>query len=339
MTARRTIRLGIAFGASLVGFVSDRAACASEGDSIVQLEYSVAGGCPDEAAFTAGVRARAPRFATGGAVSTPSWRITARRDADSESAFTGRISMRDTEGRATARDVSGATCREVIAALELIGALTIDAKATVTDAPPESAPPLPPPTVPAPAPAPMPMPTAAEEPRRWQLGIAGRADLHAGIAPSAVVALGGLVELRARHPGWWSPSMRVGFARTFESSAALTTGGSAVFVLTMGTLDLCPSRADLGRFSVAGCLRGELGELWGQGRNINPPREQPPLWAAVDGLARGEVALVGPFSFAITAGLRIPIVRTRFFFQPDATVFRPAAVGSLAGLELVVRLL
>lgn len=195
MTARSTIRLGIAFGAAIVtSVVSDRAADAADGDLLVQLEYSVAPACPDEAAFVRDVRARAPRFDVGAAASARSWRITARRDADSEGSFTGRIAMRDAGGRETVRDVSGATCREVIAALALIGALTVDAKPPASDAPPVSEPPLvsepppvpppalPPPATPAPAPAPRPAPVPAppttEEPRSWQLGIGARADLH-----------------------------------------------------------------------------------------------------------------------------------------------------------------
>ncbi len=66
MTARSTIRLGIAFGAAIVtSVVSDRAADAADGDLLVQLEYSVAPACPDEAAFVRDVRARAPRFDVG----------------------------------------------------------------------------------------------------------------------------------------------------------------------------------------------------------------------------------------------------------------------------------
>jgi hypothetical protein len=127
--------------------------------------------------------------------------------------------------------------------------------------------------------------------------------------------------------------------RTLETSTALSGSGTAAFVLTMGTLDLCPSRWTVEPLSATACLRGELGVLHGQGRDVTPPKEQSPLWMAVDGLVRGELALFGPLSIAMTAGLRVPLVRTRYFFRPDTTVFRPPAIGSLGGIELVVRFL
>ena len=46
---------------------------------------------------------------------------------------------------------------------------------------------------------------------------------------------------------------------TLETSAALSRSGSAAFVLTMGTLDLCPSRWTVEPLSVRGCLRGNRG--------------------------------------------------------------------------------
>ncbi len=319
MRAASSILVGLAV-------LAPRAAAAAPEDTAVSVVYRVDEGCPDRAAFVRDVTARAERFRADDTSRDHAWTVTARRAEDGT--FTGTLAIRDAEGPETVRDVRGATCSEVVSALALIGALTIGA---------EAAPPSPPAPPPPPSPPPPPPPPSPE--RGWQLAVAAGAALEGGVAPSVVGAFGGRIEIRARRPGGFSPSLSLGLVRSLETTTAVRTGGSATFVLTTGMLDLCPSRWATDRLSVAACLRGELGVLAGEGEGVTPPRADAPAWAALGALVRGELLVVSPVSLAVTGGPRTPLVRTRYIFQPDITVYEPPGIAGFAGFELVVRFL
>ena len=63
------------------------------------------------------------------------------------------------------------------------------------------------------------------------------------------------------------------------------------------------------------------------------------LQPAITTLARASWNFYGPLSLELDAGARLPLQRTRFFFQPDTTIYRTPAVGLTLGGGLGVRIL
>jgi len=121
----------------------------------IRIRFAAAPGCPDGDAFTRQVWARTARArhaAEGEAARTLKVEITA-----APGRFQGRLAVEDPAGPSAVREVGGASCDEVVSALALIAALTIDPQASTAPTPPSPTPPAPQRTTPAlqpPAPAP-----------------------------------------------------------------------------------------------------------------------------------------------------------------------------------------
>jgi hypothetical protein len=300
---------------SLAGIVATRPAAAQDGTAVA-LDYRVAGGCPNEASFVAEVRARTASFRV---IAGAARRFTLTVAQEAGGGAGGSLVIETGNGEPTTREVRGDTCAEVVSALALVTALAVDASPPPA-AQPEAA-----------------SPVAERRPATGaQIGVGAGGGAISGSAPDAAFALHAFAEVRAARPGLWSPTIRGTFERSLERSAAIAGVGTAGFTLTMGELDLCPSRWGKGALSLVGCARAELGVLRGEGRDIVPAREQSRTWIAADGLARGAVTVAGPLSLEVAAGVRVPLLHTRYIFQPNATVFRAPAIGVLADVDAVV---
>ena len=175
--------------------------------------------------------------------------------------------------------------------------------------------------------------------RPIQMGAGAAAGLAAGGTPEIARMLEAFVELRRRQGGLFSPSARLGFGRSFETTTSIDGVGSATFVQTIATLDLCLSRLASRSWSVSPCIRGEYGVLEGSGRDITPVRTETRRWTALDGLVRGDVDIIPALALELFVGARLPLERTRYIFRPDTTVVRPDPLGWLGGVGAVVRFL
>jgi hypothetical protein len=60
---------------------------------------------------------------------------------------------------------------------------------------------------------------------------------------------------------------------------------------------------------------------------------------ALGATGRARWLFLGPVFLELDAGLRFPLTRTRYFFEPDTTVDEPPTVGWTAGAGLGVRFL
>ena len=94
----------------------------------VHVDYQATRGCPDESEFVAELRARVPEisFARDDAALGLEVRIRRRTER-----FEGRVIVRDRGASSSHRIVEGETCGEVVAAVTLIAALTVDRLARV----------------------------------------------------------------------------------------------------------------------------------------------------------------------------------------------------------------
>jgi hypothetical protein len=309
----------------------------------VRLEYDAPPACADEASFQAQVRARSARviFASDGGTALRV-RIGARG-----ARFEGDVSLGELHGPAR-RHVEG-SCEDVTAALALIAALALDpmastasdpAGASSASAPPaaSTAPPPPAPTASA-ATSPPPKKTderrladaeplseAEERAHGWGWSIGAEAAITQGVAPSALVTVPAFLDVSRRGPTVFTPAVRLRFERADSASSAAQ--GGAYFTWTAGSLDLCPVSLSTWRVRVWPCARAEAGVLAATGAETTPVRSDSRPWMTLGLVARARVTVVGALFVELEGGAFAPLVRDRFFVEPDTTVERVPAVAA-----------
>ncbi|WP_437708456.1 hypothetical protein WMF45_30215 [Sorangium sp. So ce448] len=266
----------------------------------LRIAYEAHDGCPDAAAFLREVTARTD-LARAAAADEAALDVRVRITSSA-----GRSRGRITLGRgedARVREVDGATCGEVVAALALITALRVDPTASLDpqppavdpvaapppaadpaaapgagtspqlSAPPPAASPAPPATAARPATAPIPPPSpvagASHHPPRPRRPVERpwtlgvQGSAASGVAPEALLGGGPFVELRADLG--LGAAFRV--AAEVAATGAVDAGpGGARFVRGIGRVDAC---ADLfrpaRRLSLGPCVGAEGGFLHGTG--------------------------------------------------------------------------
>jgi hypothetical protein len=154
-----------------------------------------------------------------------------------------------------------------------------------------------------------------------------------GLPPDVLPAIGLFAELRA--PWRARSAARIGVVRAADTRVAFA-GGSARFGWTGAALDLCPYTLESGMLALAPCWRVEAGILEGEGQQIAPARSEARTWLATGGLGRVRVAPTPAFFAELEAGLRMPLMRNRFFIQPDETIFRAPAFAWQAAANVGV---
>jgi hypothetical protein len=251
-----------------------------------------------------------------------------------------------TEGATqSVRSVRGASCEEVVDALALIAAVTLDPDAStepiVLDAPPEPTkerPAQPTQALPPASPRVSPPATRSNEfvapGLSWRFGGGVRGALSQGLAPDPVFALGAFVS--ALLPGEGSslePLFLAGIwlGRSAEYDATNRGGeqlGTAQFRWLAGDIIGCPLRLPAtGALAVRPCLGFEAGQLTGKGRAAKNSAEESATWLAMTGSARLDWTVFDVLQIDLTGGGFLSLTRDDFFFEP--------APGS-AGTEGVV---
>jgi hypothetical protein len=342
-----------------------RVALADDGVA-VRLDYSVARGCPDGAAFFDRMAARTPRVR----VARPGEeaRELVVRVTGHGRRVQGQIAVRAPDGTEATRTVTGETCGDVVTGLALIAALAIDPTA---DASPTATPPTPAAaaapthntssTTPAAAPAPAaPVSSdATREPEKEadreaprdeaadhaEPDAAREAGAHEATAPGGrweasfgaqgAIVSGAAPDALLTIPVFAEIARPVGGVlrpaarlRFERAGTGVPSGGpGAQFTWTAVSLDLCPLGLDEGPFLVRVCARGEAGALAATGVNVQPARSESRPWMSVGPVARARWAPVSVLVVEVEAGAPMPAVRDRFFVEPSTTVFRAPALG------------
>jgi hypothetical protein len=233
--------------------------------------------------------------------------------------FVGELLLREAGGQVTKRQVSGASCHEVVSALALVGALLIESTAS------ELAPTAParvpdPPAAPPPRKreAPVNIPASAAEPRtrlyRWRVGAGAR--YHGAVGPSPRPGgewLGGVL---IRWGKLQELLLEVALQSTLEQSRTAASG-IASFDWTALSLLACPLRFPTrGAVGARPCAVVELGELTGVGLSTERGAKAGMLWLAPGAVLRLEAPLSGRLTLELGAGIVTPLVRDRFYFEP-----------------------
>jgi hypothetical protein len=143
------------------------------------------------------------------------------------------------------------------------------------------------------------------------------------------------MQVESTSRGIWSPSVRAAFERAVVD-AVPAPGGAARYAWTVGTFDGCPVRWAFATAALLPCVRIEAGELEVTGEALVPSRDATRGWLALAALAQARWEFFPRVAIEADAGLRAPLIRERFIFEPDVTVYRPPAFAAVVGGGLEV---
>jgi hypothetical protein len=298
----------------------------------VVITYQADPACPDEAAFLDAVRAQTPNL-TEAPPGAPARRI-AIEIAPEGNQLVGRLRVDELDGTTFSRDVASPRCDEIVSALALFTALTIDSGPTASPAP--ARPPAPVRARP-PRSAPLPDLPVLVTPRdqvpwpRVELG--AMASVRGGLAPT----LAGGVEPFFDWSTWrttsgFAPSLR--FALAFAASPTTATpGGTVTFVWLAARASACPLALVLGPLTVRPCSGIDAGILHGQGGDLAHPAAATRPWIAPTIAARAQWTIAAAIHVELEAGLTVPLIRDRFVFDtPPVDAHAAPPIAGFASL-------
>jgi hypothetical protein len=298
----------------------------------VDLSYEAPADCPDAQGFRAQVRGRTARvtFAEPSQASDVGWTVVIRPTA---SGTRGTLRVTGAQLEKLERHVTAATCDQVVSALALGAALSVDPEASlVARSEPEKA-----------APRPEPKPEAARRPSKPKPRAATRLALglsltaRSGMAADLVWTPRPFAGLSVRSQSGHTWGMRLSATQTHGSASS--SAGQADLAWSMGRLEVFPVRFGSGLLRFEPALFVEAGQLRARGVAVTPVNEvrRPVLLAGA--LGRLSLLAFDLLLLELEAGPALPVIRDRFYVQENTTVFSvPAWAGFAAagvGLEFL----
>jgi hypothetical protein len=297
-------------------------------------------GCPIEDQFWGEVAARTDRVRRAeGAEPARSFSVVVEAGTNGSR---GALESTDTHGVTSRRDVTGDDCAEVVSALALIAALTVDTQArtdaTVPVAPTASAEPATAPTpsatvtagpavsaaappltgeVPPDRPVPAEKDPSGESPPsdfRWSFGAHGQA--LGGLTPTWAFGAGAFVALADASTKPFSPSFRL--TPWFATAHAIFAGPlGADITWYVARLEMCPVTPWVSpslRFE--GCIGMDGGVMHTVGLGVDHPDSQTSAWLAPLVAGRLLWSVAESVRFELGLGATVPLRRYPFVFTP-----------------------
>jgi hypothetical protein len=280
--------------------------------------------CPTAAAFSARVEARTRLYRT-----EPVALDVALHAEGGSGGTRGRLVVQHA-GNVTEREIAGRDCDEVVEALALIAAITIDPTADTSPHPTAHAE-----APPAAAPAPTPTPVS-EAPATWHVepGVAFVVD--GALAPDPSFGERAFVSYARDSPA--APLSALGLAATFVQSGTVSTGPdqSAAFELYTLRLEACTFGLARGILRLVPCVFGEGGVLRAQGTHPAESLDQRVGWAAVGPLGSLSARVLRVLDLRADLGAVVPLTRYRFRFIDEPTVTETPSVAVTAAVGVAV---
>jgi hypothetical protein len=259
-----------------------------------------------------------------------SWSVVIRPTA---SGSRGTLRVTGAQLEKLERHVTAAACDQVVSALALGAALSVDPEASlVTRSEPEKEAPR---AEPKPETAPRPHPPKRRGATRLALGL--NLTARSGLAPDLVWAPRAFAGLSFRSQSGYTWGLRLSASQTRGS--ANSSAGQADFTWSMGRLEAFPVRFGSAALRFEPALFVEAGQLRARGVAVTPINEvrRPALLAGA--LGRLSVLAFDLLVVELEAGPALPLIRDRFYLLENTTVFRvPALAGFAAagvGLEFL----
>lgn len=354
---------------------------ATKGGPVVRIEYQAAPGCPDEDAFRSALRAQVRSGAlsgladrddtdetdatdepreTGRASDEPA-RILSVHIAEHQGKLRGRLLLEEPGGASSAREVTGASCPEVVSALALVAALALDAGPSASTASPTSpgapgaASPRPTPRRPPrgtvtprtrppepetepPQPSPPPetdtnSPTDSDV--HWEMG--AHAGAFGAVSPNLTWGAMPFLDRSVWERGGLAPSFRLGVIMA-QSPTLFTENGTASFQWVAARLTGCPLAAHIGPLTARPCAGLDIGALRGLGSGVTEPQQVTRPWVAAIVEARLQWVIIEGLVLDAEAGVTAPLILDTFVFQdPTREIHVVPALGGFVSAGIAAR--
>lgn len=295
----------------------------------VRLAYEAPATCPAESEFFDAIAARTShvRRASG----DESALDVSVRVSRTERGFRGEVRETVNHSESSARTMDGTTCKEVVEALSLTIALSVDPNAHAPVPVPASAEKAP---ICAPAPAPPCPPPAAPEASAVGASPAAKLEVEMGVDALAFEALSSELDAGAalsatfsrRNAGHAFSALELSLL--FAKSGLFSTPSDHTSEFAGLAIDACPLGFRVGSVELGPCLLAVGGVLGATGRNIAQPQTvSRGFWSA--GLDfKLSALLAGGFVFEGTLGGAAPLVERRFYETDPARVIAKTPVIS-----------
>ena len=306
----------------------------SSGSIPVRVDYHALPECPDAAAFMRGVQARTRRVRL--AEEGESARTFVVYIVRVEDRVLGHVRVTRDGQETDSRSFEGADCAEVVDALALTTALSVDPDARLVPELQEVEPAPPPPK----PPPPKPPPPEPEEPAPvrgpWSIG----ADLEAvGVVKAYILpGAGAWVGLHSNLPGWWSPSARLTVHHARNDLAE--DPPEALVVWTAASVEGCPLQlGPPGSLEVRACAVAQGGLLHLRGLAVQHQRSATRNWWSTGALARAGFPVGRAVQLDAALGATVALVERRFVTEgPRDVVARTNRVAPFGTLGVSVHL-
>jgi hypothetical protein len=304
-------------------------------------------GCSDSAAFLSQLRKHTPRVREAARAERARSLIVALRAEDGQ--FVGALTVRDEAGGEGHREVRGADCPSVVAGLAFVAAVIVDPRAALREIPSDSsfvaqagdgASPrstTESPSAEAAPRSPPPRDTASARQPGTALRLAAGAgiEMARGLGPDTAVIPRLFVDLelprllRGAH-------VRLSAGRGLARSVG-TEFGTADIALTDVRVDPCVDVTSLASFQLGVCGIVDGVYMAGAGTNTWQPQDAQRFSVELGLGLRPRWVLLQWVTLEAMIGGAAPLVRYRFFFAPDTTAYRLAAVSGFVEFAAGVR--
>lgn len=342
---------GTASGAPTPGATASGAASAAARPEPIRVAYAAPAECPDQHAFVAQVLARTP-LARPAREGEPARMFTVTIHRRGQRVI-GDLTVQEATGESSARTVAAKNCDDVVGALALVAALTIDPAASTAPLPPAPAPaPAPatttaqpaeppaqpprppdiePPAPPVSAPPRQPQPTAIAP---WSASAGLMGGVTGGVSPGLMPTARLFASLASLASGAWAPAATLSVA---GGASRVSAGPTEVgFTWVAGRLDACPvAWRPASRLALRPCAMLEGGVLRASpddSRGLASHQARSVGWLSAGALASAELRL-GALVLRVEGGAYAPIPRYTFVFNGDETpIHRVPLVSGFAAL-------
>lgn len=300
------------------------------------VTYSAPAECPERAEFLQQVEIRLSKpFAELATPQEPHFTATVKV---SGATVQGTLVVVEPGGAQSVRRVPGRSCAEVVAAMSLITALTLDPNASTA---PQPARPLRPRPAPRPTPAPPPRPVAPVRTKGWRLGFGVAAATNTAAPPPPALDVEPFVALDDEAPRLFAPEFRLSALRSVTPSTVTKSLGEADFTWTAARLAACPLKWPArSALELRPCAVLDAGVLNGSGTRTHKAASANALWIAPGLTARLTYRPIAALSLEVGAGATFPLERGKFYFQPNAgqnvVAFHVPPAGAIGSIGVAV---
>jgi hypothetical protein len=236
------------------------------------------------------------------------------------------LAITDDAGANAVRTFEAEQCRDVVVALALVAALSIDPNASTAP----GALSLQDPAISAPAPA-----QPSSTPWHWNTGIAG--GVLTGITPVWLIAGGAFLGIEQAAAGF-APSFRLA-PYYAETGVTGPSANSAEFYLLAARADACPLALPLTEaLDFRPCVAIDAGLFHARGVSVAQPTEQSRLWLAMGLDLQFTLGIWDDLFLQASGGPIVPFTRPVFVFEnPELLIHEVPWLAAQAGLAIGTR--